>query len=682
LSFQFDTDVPDPLHFLTKTDIHPDNRALVEERLARFDALTWIERFRLKRLAWRLYRSLRQTGFWRMLHERKKLAAEYQQIKAAYITRRDQLGGSSNDEKLRLEMKTLYERGAAASRAGRAVADRIDELRETANRYGHVLDHLEFESKHRRELIRRARDEKRIRAQMRQESKWIEELIRDEWRRTNGCHWRGTDRNGREITRTPYFHRAAISADSHWYLLATSQRTMFGYRALLPPNVYVSKLVSEDILENLMAAVGRQIEVERSDVGQIWIKVNRLDSPDGLPKLMYWRELMQYYPVQDHSHVPYIIGAVQNRKLEWLNFSDSTATNLLIGGAPGTGKSNFVNQVVATAVSTHSPDELRLIIVDQKGGMEGSHWEEIPHLAMEITETPDQSLPAFQFIDDLKTKRMKRFKAIKAKTLEEYNRKVDAKERLPRILVVVDEMNTFIAPGQPTGDIHSLILLISSQARAVGINMILATQHPSVQVIPGIIKTQMNVRVSGAMPSDSASMVILDSTIASELPEIAGRMVIGRGNKYRQFQAPLITDDDIADVVAKACKEYGEAIPLKELELDELPAMKVWDVTAFIDYVLENMDGHLSAQKAHERLGIQSPGEHAFKKVVKRIQDRAGENLEFPIKHRGKDYKIIRLKRAYYLHPVQVDQPDTDNSQTGDTSTSDNDLTETMELTA
>jgi DNA segregation ATPase FtsK/SpoIIIE-like protein len=235
-------------------------------------------------------------------------------------------------------------------------------------------------------------------------------------------------------------------------------------------------------------------------------------------------------------------------------------------------------------------------------------------------------------------KRMALLEKSKKKDLPSYNRSTD--DRLPRILVVIDEMNTFVGLGALTEEIHNLIMLIVSQGRAVGIHLIAATQHPEVKVIPGRIKTNMSVRMSGAMPSIVASQIVLDSADAAKIPNIPGRFVAVVGLQTLVVQVPRIEDGDIAHVVSKAQNDYPETSD--ELrELSNAPKLKVWDETAVIQAALDWTQGSLSGQKINRLLGSESPGERALNTLCKRVIDAAEANGGF-IQHNGSEYKVAK----------------------------------------
>ena len=93
--------------------------------------------------------------------------------------------------------------------------------------------------------------------------------------------------------------------------------------------------------------------------------------------------------------------------------------------------------------STHTPDELRVVLIDMKGGVEFTHWRDLAHLLGEMIETVDGVEPEKRLVQIMK-RRFTLLKAVKAKNLEDYNTRVGPKSQFARIVIAIDEMNTFV----------------------------------------------------------------------------------------------------------------------------------------------------------------------------------------------------------------------------------------------
>jgi S-DNA-T family DNA segregation ATPase FtsK/SpoIIIE len=627
---------PAPLAFFRTDAIHPDNVKLVDRQEQRWRLLTWSERIALRRHVGRLAHTLRK-GRWNANHKRlNELYTEW----------------LANPDDAR--RKAIIRERAAIIRALRP-------LRDAHARYTHYKGWLEYERKNRRELKEEAKRDRQIRRDMDREAKWIETIIVDVWRKTSGCHHITTDGKGNATTRTPAIERSGVALDAHWLWVSVSKKTLMGYRWTLPYGVTVGRLTDPEVVQNMRAALKRQVDIIWSQTGQLIIRVSRLDSPDALPKLVRWVEAMKLYPEAKRHRLPYTVGVSQNRKFEWFDFLSSP--HILVGGKSQSGKSNLVNGIIASLVATRSPAELRLVLIDQKGGMEFTHWSELPHLLWEMAKSLEQVQPYLKRIVGIMRVRMELLEAVKAKDIGAYNQRIDEEHRLPRLLVIIDEMSTFVGLGAQTEEIHNLLSLIVAQGRAVGIHVIASTQYPEVKVVPGRIKSNMDMRISGAMPSISASSVILDNPEAARIPPVPGRMVVSHGLKTVEIQAPLISDGDIAQVVAAAKVDYPD-VPneLLEASAQQSGAPMVWDEQRVMGVAIDLLDGRLSGQKMHKLLGTESPGERHLAKMCRRIIDDADQAANVTRASDGSQWTIKKVRKQYQL--VAISQSDQSDNQT------------------
>lgn len=599
-----------PLEFMLKDFIHPDNRKVVEEEKMQFRALSFRERRRLQRDVNELRRKLKREGYNKLIQKRDRLWKLY----CALVSE----AAKNKEANHFVELKGKIR---ACAQAGNRTLDQLSLLYEDYERYKHYKEWLDYERNNRKALIVDARREADIRKAMRKEAKWIESLLKDVFRKTKGCHHIEANGKGKEITRVPKFQKSQTGPDAHYFWLAASKKVMFGWKWLLPYGVNISNLTDDETIENMKAATKRDVTPVWSDQGQLIFRVSRLDSPDALPKLVSWRDTRDFYPENKRDRLPYCIGVAEKRKFKWFDFASDP--HILVAGKSQSGKSNLVNGIIATNVSTHTPDELRIVLIDQKGGIEFTHWTEIPHLLWNVAKTVEEVKPILARVVEVMRKRMALLEKAKKKDIASFNASTD--DRLPRLMVVIDEMNTFVGLGALTDEIHNLIMLIVSQGRAVGIHMIAATQHPEVRVIPGRIKTNMAVRMSGAMPSMTASQIILDNVDAANLPNLPGRFAVVSGLATLTVQVPRIEDADIDHVVSKAKHDYPETSD-ELAEMKSAPRLKVWDEATVVRFALDFTGGHLSGQKMHRLLGNESPSERHLSTVCKRVIDQATAN--------------------------------------------------------
>lgn len=649
--YNLNGEAPAPLEIFNKPIIHEDNQKLIAGRLETFKPiLPRTEHRRLTTLMKRLHKQLNKAGYNALCQERERLYKQFLDVKDIYTDLRAQYlfarEVTDTDPALLkaqgMELRLLRAQARKIAKRGRAINEQIAALKPLHDQYREAHGRLEAHDLALQELREQKREEK----QYVKESKIIQSLLEDALRRTPGCHHLWYDNRNRRHTSIPILSRAGFNGDSHWFLLEASEKTAFGWRTLLPYGVTVDTLVSEKTLNNMSVAVNRQVEVRRSTTGsQIYFLVNRLDSPDGLPRKVLFRQMFDFYPTGKHDLMPWPAGVMSGRRIEWKTFGE--IPHLLIAGSSQSGKSNEVNCIIATLVTMNSPEECRLILVDNKGGVEFTHWRELPHLLTPMVKVVDGVLPALQMAMKLMHKRLAILESTKAKDIAAYNKRAAKAARWPRIVIIIDELATILDQGQLTKDIHAAMKVLTAMGRACGIHMVMCTQYSGVDVLPGPIKANLAARMSGAMPDGSASMTVLGTHDAKELQRIPGRMYIAVGADMKEVQTAYITDFDIEEAVRKA-KKYGPAPEIPELnepevETEDFTPLRMFGAEEVLDLALEVFEGQLSAKKMHAYLEDDSPGEARLQKIIRPITEKPS------IQYKGVTYTIKRVKRAYYL---------------------------------
>lgn len=475
---------------------------------------------------------------------------------------------------------------------------------------------------------------------------WCEQ-IKAVFRQSPRLHHNYTDSKGRNQLKIPIIRQIFFKDDKVLYLVQTMKQSLFQrflgkWDSALPYGVDVTDLTSDVTLQNLSIACNRNVEIERSKRGtSLFYVISRLDAPDGIPSKVLYGKCIDWYPIADHTKTPWIAGITTDRKVEFYNFED--LPHILIAGSTQSGKSNHVNQMIATIATMNTPQEVRLQLIDLKGGIEFTHWSGLAHQLKPMVKTANDVLDTLRYIRGIMEQRLATFEAIKAKNLKSFNEK--AKTKIPRIICIVDEMATLLGLDITT-DIHNELRVLSSQGRAVGVHLVLCTQHSSVDVLPGWVKTNMTMRISGKMPSVAASMVILDSVTASTLPNLPGRLVFSIGRNETIAQSPYISDEEIANAVIIS----NQFSTTESDELNAVVVKKDFTIEDFVDMVLTQLDNKLSYKRAYDLLPKSSQvTQNYLKNFVDDILDKGG------ITHKGIEYGLTKKLRSYVLVPISRD---------------------------
>lgn len=191
--------------------------------------------------------------------------------------------------------------------------------------------------------------------------------------------------------------------------------------------------------------------------------------------------------------------------------------HMMIGGATGSGKSVCINSILTSLLYRHSPNDLKLILVDPKK-VELSMYNEIPHLLTPVITNTKKTVNALKWCVAEMERRYELLAQVNKRNVQSFND--SSPEKMPYIVIVIDELADLMAVAAK--EVEAIIVRLSQMARAVGIHLILATQRPSVNVITGLIKANITSRIAFAVPSGMDSRTILDSSGAEKL--------IGRGD--------------------------------------------------------------------------------------------------------------------------------------------------------
>ncbi len=237
--------------------------------------------------------------------------------------------------------------------------------------------------------------------------------------------------------------------------------------------------------------------------------------------------------------------------------------HILVAGSTGAGKSVCLNALIISLLYKYSPEQLRIILVDPKQ-VEFNIYEKLPHLM--VNEIINEPAKVVNVLNWLITEMERRYALFKEKTrtqtlvreIDEYNAHLlPDEERLPKIVLIIDELADLMLVAKK--DLEDRIQRLTQKSRAAGIHLVLATQRPSVNVITGVIKSNLPTRIAFKVTQEVDSRTILDESGAEKL--------LGHGDMLYKTdtmtfpareQGAFLASEEVQDVVDYV-KEHNEA---------------------------------------------------------------------------------------------------------------------------
>lgn len=224
--------------------------------------------------------------------------------------------------------------------------------------------------------------------------------------------------------------------------------------------------------------------------------------------------------------------------------------HLLVSGATGSGKSVCINTIIMSILYKHSPDEVKLLLIDPKV-VELSIYNGIPHLIMPVITDPKKAASSLFWAISEMEKRYKLFEENHVRDIKGYKKAAetdDSMENLPYIVVIVDELSDLMMTA--ASEVEDYITRLAQKSRACGIHLIIATQRPTVDVITGTIKANIPSRISFAVTSQIDSRTILDTQGAEKLLG-KGDMLYASSDSMKpvRIQGAFVSDEEVLSVV-------------------------------------------------------------------------------------------------------------------------------------
>ncbi|WP_104640956.1 FtsK/SpoIIIE domain-containing protein [Helicobacter bizzozeronii] len=313
-------------------------------------------------------------------------------------------------------------------------------------------------------------------------------------------------------------------------------------------------------------AFAHEVEQYYSERKQVKREVDTLQRPEE-----FWSKQSAFIvsvPIgwdSDHKEVLFEIGG------------DQTQHHTLVCGRSGSGKSNFLNVLIQNLAFYYSPDELRLFLLDYKEGVEFNAYANPPLEHAELVSVQASVSFGIEFLASLNNEmveRSKKFKECGVKDFKGY--RYDAKQSMPRIVVVIDEFQELFLNMKEGDSVSDLLSRLLKKGRSYGIHLVFSTQTMRGTNIPQSMKAQIGNRVALAMDAED-SMSVLSDDMACRLkgnPEGIYNNNGGHSIYHVSMTIPYAANEKLPAFIQetiKAAQERGTKPVEHELYNGELP---------------------------------------------------------------------------------------------------------------
>jgi len=332
--------------------------------------------------------------------------------------------------------------------------------------------------------------------------------------------------------------------------------TVTTFEVSLAAGTKLAKVVG--LADDLSLTFSRKVRVVPSRLGRVGFEIgNEARAAVGLRELI---ESDGFRSATQAMALPVVLG--KNVRGEGVYADLAEMPHVLAAGATGAGKSVGLNVMLASLLYSRTPEELRFIMIDPKV-VELQPYAQIPHMLLPVVTDMSKAVAALHWAVGEMERRYQLLASAGTKNIASFNARSKPSEKLPYIVIVVDEYaDLFASQGKA---VDGLISRLAQKARAAGMHMILATQRPSVDVVTGTIKANFPTRIAFRVAQRVDSRVVLDEQGAEQLTGRGDMLVKMNGaDALVRVQCPMITESDIDALTGYLCTQgmpiYDESI--------------------------------------------------------------------------------------------------------------------------
>ena len=331
--------------------------------------------------------------------------------------------------------------------------------------------------------------------------------------------------------------------------------TVTRYELTPAPGVRVRSIVN--LADDISLVFASKVRIEAPIPGKSAVGI---EVPNKNRTKVYLRELLESKAFTDApSKLTACLGSDVTGKP--LFFNIAKMPHLLVAGATGMGKSVCINSIIMSLLYKARPDEVKLVLIDPKK-VEFSIYKGIPHLLAPIVTAPKDAAGALQAAVEEMENRFELIQQVGAKDIKGYNEitKNDPDMPfMPQIVIIIDELADLMMTAPD--EVETAICRLAQKARAAGMHIIIGTQRPSVDVVTGLIKSNIPSRIAFTVASQVDSRTILDVSGAEKLIGYGDMLFAPVGDMgFTRVQGAFVDEKEVENICEFIRATNGTAV--------------------------------------------------------------------------------------------------------------------------
>lgn len=359
-------------------------------------------------------------------------------------------------------------------------------------------------------------------------------------------------------------------------------------------------MIQDDVITALGLTIRKPVSYHLEEAIGLWYLVDRAHGIGNVPTYVTYSDIAHARPsTRDAGPLAIPIGLAAGRRPLFINLRKDVTAHFIVAGTTGSGKSSLLHTIVCWFLQM-DPEVVKLALYDFKMTEFTPFYSSVPHLHQPIITEPNEFAASIDALHSLVRERYAKIKSRQCTNIVRYNAKVNQAEKMPFLVIVVDELGQVMEDPTVTKKkvLVSAMSRIASLGRACGVHMILSTQRPDANTLPGLVRQCCPGRAAYFCSSVDESRIIIgngDACFKREMP--AGRAILGHGRFRTEFQTAWISEAQRYALATAISTGEAQAIVQQKRKM----MYHNVDVAELAQFALENLNGIFHQRGLYEQ---------------------------------------------------------------------------------